>query len=392
MKDLMPATYKQGHGFISKEFIQNYFNSSKFIGKENNLTIISNQSPPASTSTTEFTCTQTVYVRCHSKVTDESITNETFGISLQRRPVWIDTSIFFNFSKCQYSKCYFQNDHINESTRMVIVEIVEMDDGFKPAKRWPHQLYVAAVWESPFFTFSSSLNNRNSYWNNRFNLTSSYRTHSDIFVPYGYLEFKPKPVAERPSYYEIAKNKTKWVIWYVSNCDAPSLRDKYVKEMQKTIHVDIYGRCGKPCPLNSFQCSKTFYTEYRFYLSFENSLCKDYMTEKFLKLFRNNTHIIPVVRGGFDYDKYLPTNTFIDSSHFKNATNLAQFLKRLGEDPLAYSKYLEHKDRYRITDDSGLDNLGCQACKYLHTKKLEGNVRDLKKQLVDDHCKEPKDV
>ncbi len=34
---------------------------------------------------------------------------------------------------------------------------------------------------------------------------------------------------------------------------------------------------------------------YKFYLSFENSLCRDYVTEKF---FTRAGNILPVVRGG----------------------------------------------------------------------------------------------
>ncbi|RXG61965.1 Alpha-(1,3)-fucosyltransferase C, partial [Armadillidium vulgare] len=44
--------------------------------------------------------------------------------------------------------------------------------------------------------------------------------------------------------------------------------------------VDIYGRCG---PLNcshSEDCYETFEKEYKFYFSFENSICHDYITEK----------------------------------------------------------------------------------------------------------------
>jgi hypothetical protein len=41
--------------------------------------------------------------------------------------------------------------------------------------------------------------------------------------------------------------KTKDAVWVVSNCNTPSKREKYVKEMQNIINVDIFGRCGKPC-------------------------------------------------------------------------------------------------------------------------------------------------
>ncbi|KAH9512208.1 hypothetical protein Btru_041122 [Bulinus truncatus] len=340
-----------------------------------------------------ISCIPTAFVRCDTYVADVSTTNKYFGVSLQRKPHWLDERIFFNFSKCHHSKCFYQGEHINESTRMVIVEIKRLNDSFQPARRWPHQLYVAAVWESPVYTLLTEyLNDTNSYWNTRFNLTASYRTDSDIFVPYGVLDFRPKRIGARPNYYQIARNKSKWVLWYVSNCGAPSLRDIYIKEMQRVIDVDIYGDCGQPCPKRGFECSEPFYAKYRYYLSFENSLCKDYLTEKFLKLFKREFHIVPVVRGGFNYEKYLPGHTFINSAHFTNATHLARFLKRLGEDHLAYSKYLEHKDQYRRLERSGVESLGCQVCRYLHTMTLKGTIADLKQWLLEGRCQEPRDI
>jgi hypothetical protein len=40
---------------------------------------------------------------------------------------------------------------------------------------------------------------------------------------------------------------------------------------------------------------------YYFYLAFENSLCKDYITEKFFDAMSRD--VVPVVRGGGDYAK-----------------------------------------------------------------------------------------
>jgi len=47
--------------------------------------------------------------------------------------------------------------------------------------------------------------------------------------------------------------------------------------------VDIYGKCGShECPrTQSDECFKTIEQNYKFYLAFENSNCKDYITEKF---------------------------------------------------------------------------------------------------------------
>jgi hypothetical protein len=78
----------------------------------------------------------------------------------------------------------------------------------------------------------------------------------------------------------------------------------YIEQLNKYAQVDVYGRCGKPCPPNSkYDCKKLISDEYKFYLSFENSICKDYITEKFFNIL--NYNIIPVVLGGGNYDYYV---------------------------------------------------------------------------------------
>ncbi|KAK0057503.1 alpha-(1 3)-fucosyltransferase C [Biomphalaria pfeifferi] len=350
-----------------------------------------------STGETEFipdpniACTQTMFIKCGDTEELQPMKNETFNVGLLRRPSWMDDAGFFSFHKCPYSRCHFQDNKIDESTHLVILEIDGLKDNFKAIKRWPHQLYAAATWESRAFMLAQLLWDRNSFWNSQFNLTATYRTDADIFVPYGLIRFKPIPVEKRPNYYRIALQKTKWVAWIVSNCDTPSKRDIYIQQMQEIIDVDISGRCGEPCTDKS-TCVENNLEKYRFYLSFENDFCQDYVTEKFFKMMYPTLHVIPVVRGDFDYKKYMPEMTYINTADFQNATELAMFLRSLSVDPLMYARYLERKSMYEYIDGSRLESLGCQVCKFLHTKKLEGRIDDMKKWIVDDKCHPPTDI
>ena len=65
-------------------------------------------------------------------------------------------------------------------------------------------------------------------------------------------------------------------------------REKYAKVLSHHMDVDIYGKCGKfKCERRSEQdCYEMMERNYRFYLSFENSICMDYTTEKFFNVLK----------------------------------------------------------------------------------------------------------
>ena len=112
--------------------------------------------------------------------------------------------------------------------------------------------------------------------------TWTYRSDSDIWSPYGsYEELSQEEKINKTRNKDYTVEKSGLVAWFVSNCGAQP-RISFVHELKKYIKVDVFGRCSsqfgekRECSHPSL-CLKKF----KFYLSFENALCEDYITEKY---------------------------------------------------------------------------------------------------------------
>ena len=139
------------------------------------------------------------------------------------------------------------------------------------------QRWVYALWESPNATPNPAP------LNGLFNSTWTFRSDSDFLSPYGSYEElseeeKMNKIKNIPDY---SQGKTELVAWMVGNCGAQP-RMAFAETLKKYIKVDVFGRCSgkfgqqRGCG-NLTACLKTF----KFYLSFENVLCEDYITEKY---------------------------------------------------------------------------------------------------------------
>ena len=142
--------------------------------------------------------------------------------------------------------------------------------------RLPHQLWIAQHWES-------AVHDRINTWLVRryINWTVSYRRDSTLAISYGKFARTKIANSSEPEV-DYSAGKTKDVAWIVSNCDAKNDRLEYAHELAKHIDVDIYGKCGSlSCNWTGpGSCHNLLVRDYRFFLAFENSNCKDYITEK----------------------------------------------------------------------------------------------------------------
>ena len=111
-----------------------------------------------------------------------------------------------------------------------------------------------------------------------------------------------------------------------------------------------------------------------FYLAFENSICTDYVTEKFYGTL--GMDIVPIVRGGANYSAIAPPGSFIDVNDFSSPQELAKELKRLSNAREEYLNFFRWKAKTKVLQESG-QGLGCNLCKSLHESKPTKTYQDL---------------
>ena len=180
----------------------------------------------------------------------------------------------FQDQKCGIDTCEITDNRNEADTADAILF------SHSPQRSWTsrpaHQIWALFLLESPYHTPGLGA------YSNVFNWTATYRHDSDIVAPYE--KFVPfdenvQTMSQNKSY---AAGKTKKVAWFVSNCGARNTRKEYALELSKHIDVDIYGACGPlRCSRRDSKCFNMLNSDYKFYLSFENSNCRDYITEKF---------------------------------------------------------------------------------------------------------------
>ncbi|GFO25011.1 alpha-(1,3)-fucosyltransferase c-like [Plakobranchus ocellatus] len=233
----------------------------------------------------------------------------------------------------------------------------------------------------------------------QFNLTMSYRLDSDIPLPYGYLQRQEVP--EGKDWDAVYSKKRFHDAWLVSHCSTHSRREKYVRLLQDAgLEVHVYGKCGNyscqsgrtSTPEDDRQpdsvCMPHISKSYFFYLSFENAMCRDYITEKTFKIF-DPVDLIPVVMGGADNKKLLPPGTFVDVAEFASARDLAKYLIQLANDKERYLSMLREKHRWRRV---ARPQWYCALGEKLATGVQPKILTDTRTWYTKDQCYRPDDI
>ncbi|XP_016424015.1 alpha-(1,3)-fucosyltransferase 9-like [Sinocyclocheilus rhinocerous] len=203
-----------------------------------------------------------------------------------------------------------------------------------------------------------------------FNLTSSYRGDSDSPVPYGRIT----DTTEEEKKYTIPK-KDKFVCWVVSKFKTDFKRSQYYTELVKFINVSAYGRHFNN-PINGKDYS-SLVSSCKFYLSFENSIHRDYVTEKLFNALALGA--VPVVLGPSreNYELFIPSKAFIHVDDFPSPKELADHLKLLDQNEDLYKQYFTWREHFVSTETLfGLEH-ACRICDHIRRNKHYKVVKDL---------------
>ncbi|XP_026767531.3 4-galactosyl-N-acetylglucosaminide 3-alpha-L-fucosyltransferase 9-like [Pangasianodon hypophthalmus] len=222
--------------------------------------------------------------------------------------------------------------------------------------RPPHQKWVWMNMESP------DNSGRRDQLNDVFNLTSNYRRDSDVWVPYGRI----LEASEKDKTFKIPP-KDKLVCWIVSNWNPNFRRVNYFNELIQHVKVEAYGR-----HFNRYVGNEDYnkiVQSCKFYLSFENSIHRDYFTEKLFNPLALGT--VPVVLGPprDNYEEYIPADSFIHVDDFKSPQELAKHLTFLDQNQEVYEQYFTWRKHFTVKGAPfGLEH-ACRSCDHIRNNK-----------------------
>lgn len=271
---------------------------------------------------------------------------------------------WYNFTHCEYTNCIALNPHrslehpmapqaVTKAASVILFNLVEMYQGQTLHKipRRADQYFGVTSLESTGYGF----NMMQPALNGVMNMTLTYHRKSTVPEWHIFKACMDKRTVKLPTV-NYAAGKAKGALAYVSNCNSVQYdRLNIMRELSKFIKVDIYGDCGMPDPCRkgsgNTSCYTNLHKQYHFYLSFENSLCEDYISEKYWDRLSEPVYMLPVAMGGLAVQEYIeqsPENSFLHLRNFTSVQKLGTYLQHLMSNPQAYNAYHTWRESWNV--------------------------------------------
>ena len=198
-----------------------------------------------------------------------------------------------------------------------------------------HILSIYSTMESPARFEYEALDNLK---NTGYNITATMDLDSDVPMPY-----LTKRDFERLGKSKVhPKRNDAMLSLFIKNCDSKD-RLEYLKELAKyNVTYHSFSKCLHNMNVaNVTGSSKSDKLEvikhYKFYFCFENSVYKDYVTEKVYHALMAGT--VPIYYGAPNFADFVPKNSVVDVRKFSSPKELAEHLVMLSNNEIEYNKY-----------------------------------------------------
>ena len=284
----------------------------------------------------------------------------------------------FSKSNCPITDCELTKDRSALSRSDLVLFHLRNKIDFIPRREFSTQRFVHVVYESPV-----NCHLCDKFNGSVFNYSASFRIDSDyssIYWTNSGLYWEVNETFNES--HDYSENKSDLVAALISNCEfQSSMRNEYIARLRNvSAEVKVYGKCGIKCEAKK-DCLEFIAKRFKFILAFENSLCSQYITEKFFNWL--NYDIVPVVLGAGDYSHFVPKSAYINALDFESPADLGSYLKYLDRNATAYNELFKWKKFVKSNYFAKPIRSGflCEMCIQLHLEEKLGLVKQ--KQLVD---------
>jgi hypothetical protein len=220
---------------------------------------------------------------------------------------------------------------------VVVFHLPQLSQSGFPPQKLPGQLWIAWCMESE--VHCPALASR-AELGPVFDLWMTYQRDADVWCPY--LDPRMVDALRSPPR---DKTETSIAAAFISSAYDRSQRAALLEGLMREMPVDSYGRLHRNRSLkkDSGRATKlATIARYKFTLAFENSICLDYVTEKFFDPLLAGS--VPVYLGAPNVAEFAPgRDCYIDASLFETPRALAAYLLHLAGDDAAYARYFRWK-------------------------------------------------